>query len=129
MALPEDQLVNTKNSEEVLSSRLDKFRSENTDETTVLNFFDEQEIHPTVLNVETITPGKLVNAAIAKIGEPRNYGPSLEELREKKRIEEDQKAREMIIAEQDRIKREKEEHARHQKEVAEWVGYKFYFHV
>jgi adenylate kinase len=121
MALPEEQLVNTKNSEEALTARLDKFRTENTDEVTVLNFFDEQEIHPIVLKVESITPAKLVDFAIAKIGQPRNYGPTLEELREKKRLEEDQKARDMIVAEQERIKREKEEDARHQKEVAEWV--------
>ncbi|KAJ3068775.1 Adenylate kinase 7, partial [Quaeritorhiza haematococci] len=52
MSMPESAIANTKNSEEALTRRLEEYRATNTDETTVLNFFDEHEIHPVVISVD-----------------------------------------------------------------------------
>ncbi|KAJ1343669.1 hypothetical protein BSLG_001744 [Batrachochytrium salamandrivorans] len=53
MRLPEAVVSGTKNSEEALLKRLEEYRKINTDETTVLNYFDEQEIHPITLAAKT----------------------------------------------------------------------------
>ncbi|KAJ3197257.1 Adenylate kinase 7 [Irineochytrium annulatum] len=119
MNLPESA-VEPKNSEEALTRRLEEFRNTNTEENTVLNFFDEIEIHPLILSAETLAADDLLQAVIKHVGKPHNYGPSLEQLAEKKRIAEEQKAKEMAVAEEERQKREKEETERHAKAMSEW---------
>lgn len=47
MALPEAVVHGTHNTEEGFQRRLNDFRGINTDEDTVLNYFDELEVHPT----------------------------------------------------------------------------------
>ncbi len=49
MNLPESQVAGTRNEEEAFTQRLAAYRAANTEENTVLNFFDFQEIHPIVL--------------------------------------------------------------------------------
>lgn len=120
MNLPESSIANTKNSEEILLRRLEEFRLINTDENTVLNFFDEIEIHPITFNIESIKMEDFMKAVVVNIGKPHNYGPSREQLAEKRRIVEERKIREAILAEEDRKRREKEEIERHQKAVSEW---------
>ena len=44
--LPEIIVVGTHNTEEEFSRRLADYRAINTDEDTVLNYFDELEFHP-----------------------------------------------------------------------------------
>ena len=46
MNLPENVVAGTHNSEEGLQRRLLEFRTLNSDDETVLNYFDELEIHP-----------------------------------------------------------------------------------
>lgn len=46
MNLPESEVVGTHNTEEGLNRRLDAYRSANTEDDTVLNYFDELEFHP-----------------------------------------------------------------------------------
>ncbi len=46
MNLPESHVAGTHNTEEGLSRRLAEYRSLNTEDDTVLNFFDEYEVHP-----------------------------------------------------------------------------------
>ena len=46
MNLPESEVVGTHNSEEGLGRRLDAYRQQNTEDDTVLNYFDELEFHP-----------------------------------------------------------------------------------
>ena len=80
MKLPESAVAGTKNSEEALTKRLEEFRKNNTDENTVVNFFDEIEIHPILLNVEGADTADIVATIKKCIGHPRNYGPSPEEV-------------------------------------------------
>jgi len=46
MNLPESVVVGTHNTEDGLTRRLAEYRSVNTDDDTVLNYFDELELHP-----------------------------------------------------------------------------------
>ena len=46
MNLPESVVAATHNTEEGLNRRLAEYRSLNTEDDTVLNYFDEFEIHP-----------------------------------------------------------------------------------
>ncbi|ORY48290.1 P-loop containing nucleoside triphosphate hydrolase protein [Rhizoclosmatium globosum] len=120
MNLPESATVDTRNSEEALLHRLESFRASNTDETTVLNYFDELEIHPFTIAVTSNDYEPVMEAITKFIGKPHNYGPTLEQLEEKKRIAEEMKAKEMAIAAEEQKKREKEEEERQVKAVAEW---------
>jgi hypothetical protein len=52
-------------------------RERNTDENTPLQLFDEMEIHPLVICVETDTCPNMfptVYQCLEKLGKPRNYG-------------------------------------------------------
>lgn len=51
MNLPESEVVNTHNTEEGLVRRLEAYRNANTEEETVLNYFDELEIHPEEMGI------------------------------------------------------------------------------
>lgn len=46
MNLPEKVVVGTHNTEDGLIRRLAEYRAVNTDDDTVLNYFDELELHP-----------------------------------------------------------------------------------
>ena len=46
MNLPENVVFCTHNTEEGLQRRLTEYRSLNTEDETVLNYFDELEFHP-----------------------------------------------------------------------------------
>jgi adenylate kinase len=46
MELPESVVVGTHNTEEGLQRRLTEYRTINTDDDTVFNYFDELEFHP-----------------------------------------------------------------------------------
>lgn len=52
MNLPETQVVGTHNTEDGLMRRLDAYRSANTEDDTVLNYFDELEFHPEKMGKE-----------------------------------------------------------------------------
>ena len=46
MNLPENVVAGTHNTEEGLNRRLTLYREQNNEEDTILNYFDELEIHP-----------------------------------------------------------------------------------
>jgi len=71
--------------------RLEEFKSNNTEENTVLNYFDEFEVHPITLDIENKSIGYLMEKIINEIGRPHNYGPTPEEIAEKRRIAEENK--------------------------------------
>ncbi|RKP22033.1 hypothetical protein ROZALSC1DRAFT_26580, partial [Rozella allomycis CSF55] len=107
--------------EEHVNSSLEKYRLNNTDETTLLNFFDEREI--AVLNVEMSKYGSdtdIFNALKKFIGKAHNYGPTLDEIIEIRRKEEEEKSKMEEEAKKHKEKLEKEENERQSKAVAEW---------
>lgn len=105
MNLAENVVAGTKYAEDVLIKRLEEFRSQNKDENTVLNYFDEHEVHPLEIDIGSLltasnpaesTPttldgalDKVLEIIRAKVGDPRNYGPTFEQLAERKRQRDD----------------------------------------
>jgi hypothetical protein len=69
-----------------MNKRLEEFRKANTDELTVLNFFDELEIPPVTLQADVMEPEQIMKHITDEIGAPRNYGKSNEEIAEENRI-------------------------------------------
>lgn len=120
MKLPESVVAGTRNAEEALTHRLEEFRVNNTDDNTVLNYFDELEIHPFVVPVETSQTEKIFASMVKHVGKPHNFGPSPEKLAAKRLLEEQKLAKEQELQEIERVKREKEEDEKHLKDVEEW---------
>jgi len=89
MNLPETAVTGTHNTEEGLHRRLTDFRNTNTEDETVLNYFDELEIHPENLDItQDHTPlmRQTVERIIKIMGKERNYGPTPDELAELERL-------------------------------------------
>ncbi|XP_065055319.1 adenylate kinase 7-like [Rhopilema esculentum] len=90
MNLPESVVAGTHNTEEGLLRRLAEFRAVNTEDETVLNYYDELEIHPEHIDITVDTDENMketVEKIIKIMGSPRNYGPTPEELAEMERME------------------------------------------
>ena len=51
MNLPEAIVTGTHNTEDLFLKRLSEFRAINTDDQTVLNYFDELEVHPEHIDI------------------------------------------------------------------------------
>ncbi|KAI8897949.1 hypothetical protein BC833DRAFT_591684 [Globomyces pollinis-pini] len=120
MKLPESAVAGTKNSEEALTKRLEEYRKNNTDEATVLNYFDELEIGLVTLQTEIMDASTIFDQIQKELGTPRNYGPSPEQIANEKREAEIQRLKAEAIATEERKKREQEEFERHKKVTAEW---------
>ena len=120
MKLPESVVAGTRNAEEALTHRLEEFRVNNTDDTTVLNYFDELEIHPFIAPVENSQTEKVFATMVKHVGKPHNFGLSPEKLAAKHLLEEQKLAKEQELQEIERAKREKEEDEKHLKDVEEW---------
>ncbi len=94
------------------------FRQQNEDDITVLNYFDEQEIHPyhiselenhvlLTLTVQIVSKDveedlgpestKVMEAVKKMIGEPRNYGLTPEEKMEEERKHLEEKVKKVKI--------------------------------
>ncbi len=56
-----------------------------------MNYFDEFEVHAITLEVENKSVEYLMDKIINEVGKPHNYGPTPEEIAEKRRIEEEKK--------------------------------------
>ncbi|XP_067000043.2 adenylate kinase 7-like [Anabrus simplex] len=125
MAFPEAVVQGTHYTEEAMLRRLAEFRSNNTDENTVLNFFDEMEIHPQLIPVYENSKSAIqetFHRIITLIGEPRNYGPSLLEQEARAILEEEARK----IAEADELRKRQEfERKVHEEKLAkmeEWAS-------
>ncbi|CAH1792741.1 unnamed protein product [Owenia fusiformis] len=123
MNLPENVVAGTHNTEEGLSRRLALYREVNTEDETVLNYFDELEIHPEKMDIvkDASDMCKDTVEKIKKImGEPRNYGPTPEELEEMRRKEEEARLKKEAEEKAEREAREAEEAALRKNRQEEW---------
>ncbi len=108
MALPESEVAGTHNNEQGFVRRLKWFRENNTDDNTVLSFFDKNDALPAPLKVSIlpISPlyiyqnffvqaeeplSALLEQVIKYVGKPHNYGPTKEEIAEIERKEREAK--------------------------------------
>lgn len=89
MSMPENKIQGTHYTEEQMVRRVNEFRANNTEENTLLNIFDEIDIHPIVVNAETDDQDAILALLQHKIGDPKGYPPSAWEI-ELKRFEEEE---------------------------------------
>ncbi|KAI9140724.1 hypothetical protein BKA69DRAFT_1125458 [Paraphysoderma sedebokerense] len=145
MKLPESEVEGTKNSEEALLKRLEEYRAKSTEEAIVLNFFDELEIHPHSIDIESVlragndtsttggydginTKGLNANQLNERVlerikkfvGKPHNYGLSEEEIIKRKKTRDLEKAKTAEAAREAQERLEAEEMERQNKVMEEW---------
>eukprot|EP00053_Salpingoeca_punica_P023012 m.215936 g.215936 ORF g.215936 m.215936 type:complete len:681 (+) comp44039_c0_seq1:53-2095(+) len=120
MNLPEEQVEGTHNNEEEFNRRLSQYHNVNSEDNTVLNFFDVLEIHPKQIDV-TVGLGDVAWAAVkSTVGEPRSYGPSKEEREAQE--QEDLREKTLIAERNERVLREQQNQmqAISEKRQADW---------
>uniref|UniRef100_A0A8C0H7Y3 Adenylate kinase 7 n=2 Tax=Chelonoidis abingdonii TaxID=106734 RepID=A0A8C0H7Y3_CHEAB len=111
MNLPESVVAGTHYTQDRFLRTLSLFRELNTEDETVLNYFDELEIHPQFIDVAKFEDPEnrfIVKEIIKETGQPRNYGLTDEEKEELER-----KAAEARLA------KEAEENAEQERKEAE----------
>ncbi|XP_069493823.1 adenylate kinase 7 [Ambystoma mexicanum] len=104
--LPESVVAGTHYTQDRYSRNLALFRDLNTEDETVLNYFDELEIHPEHIDVETDDDAQyrtVLKQIVQSVGEPRNYGLTPEEM-----TKQEQKAAEDHLTQEARLKAEYE---------------------
>ncbi|KAM6201573.1 adenylate kinase 7 [Rhynchocyon petersi] len=88
MNLPENMVAGTHYSQDRFLRALSSYRDSNTEDETVLNYFDELEIHPIHIDVSKLEDAQnrlAVQQLIREIGAPRNYGLTAEERAQEER--------------------------------------------
>ncbi|NXB78390.1 KAD7 kinase, partial [Donacobius atricapilla] len=118
--LRESEVAGTHYTEDQFLQSLKHFRRLNTDDMTVLNYFDELEIHPQFIDIAVYEDSEnrlTVSKIIKEIGEPRNYGLTDEE----KKVLERQAAEERIVKEaQEKAEQECKEAKEREERAARW---------
>ena len=103
-----------------LIARIEQYRKLNNEETSVLSFFDEREVHPLTISTELNNPDQVFAAILKRVGKPHNYGPTEEQLAEMKQKQNEERRRQAALAAEEKAAREKEEAQRQAKAMAEW---------
>ncbi|XP_066550685.1 adenylate kinase 7 [Amia ocellicauda] len=118
--LPESVVAGTHNSQEQFLRRLTSFREVNVEDETVLNYFDELEIHPVHIDISSSDDTEctaVIDNMLKIVGKPQNYGPTTEEMEELDR----QGAEERLKREAaDRVDRERKEAEEASERMARW---------
>ncbi|XP_068451610.1 adenylate kinase 7 [Clinocottus analis] len=88
MMLPERLVWEHNYEQEHFLHRLSRFRGNNVEDETVVNFFDEQGI--AILHLEITSNAEpdclvLMQKVVEEVGKPRNYGPPRHEVEEEER--------------------------------------------
>jgi len=124
MNLPEEVVQGTHNTEEGFLRRLADFRANNQEDETVLNYFDELEIHPENMDItakETIEYLNTIEQVSSILGEARNYGPTPEEQEELERIAAEERLRKETEEQNIKQRKEAEEAAIMKQKQEEWL--------
>ncbi|NXG54267.1 KAD7 kinase, partial [Hemiprocne comata] len=118
--LPESMVAGTHYTQDEFLQSLNLFRELNTDDKTVLNYFDELEIHPLFIDVAKFEDPEnrfIVKVITKELGEPRSYGLTDEE----KEILERKAAEECLVKEaQEKAERERKEAEERAERMANW---------
>ncbi|XP_063992217.1 adenylate kinase 7-like [Diachasmimorpha longicaudata] len=79
--LPHSVIQTTHYDVESTMKRLEEYRRRNTENDTALRFFTENGLHPLIVDVEEESGGMhtIFHKCLETIGQPRNYGPAVEE--------------------------------------------------
>ncbi|NWX49825.1 KAD7 kinase, partial [Steatornis caripensis] len=120
MNLPETIVAGTHYTQDRFLQSLNLFRELNTDDKTVLNYFDELEIHPQFIDVAKFEDPEnrfIVKKIIKEIGEPRNYGLTDEE---KENLERKAAEERLIKEAQEKAEQEHKEAEERAERMANW---------
>ncbi|XP_055412193.1 adenylate kinase 7 isoform X4 [Bubalus kerabau] len=120
MNLPESIVTGTHYSQDRFLRALSNYRDVNTEDETVLNYFDELEIHPVHIDVGRLEDAQnrlAIKQLIKEVGEPRNYG-----LTDEEKAEEERKAAEERLAREamEEAEREHKEAVETAEKIARW---------
>ncbi|KAM9711086.1 adenylate kinase 7 isoform 4-T4 [Dama dama] len=120
MNLPESVVTGTHYSQDRFLRALSNYRDINTEDETVLNYFDELEIHPIHIDVGRLEDAQnrlAIKQLIKEVGEPRNYG-----LTDEEKAEEERKAAEERLAKEamEEAEREHKEAVETAEKIARW---------
>nr|XP_046149126.1 adenylate kinase 7a isoform X2 [Oncorhynchus gorbuscha] len=121
--LPESVAEKMHYSKDEYLTRLKKFRKANVEDATVLNYFDELEIHPEHIEVNNaVDPeyGAVMDKITRLVGRPRNYGPTLEEREEMERKSVEETAQRLVLETAEWNRREAETAAKMATQLEEW---------
>ncbi|KAF1374371.1 hypothetical protein PFLUV_G00228370 [Perca fluviatilis] len=120
MNLPERQVQEHNYNQEHFLRRLARYRENNAEDDTVVNYFDELDITPLCLEITSSNEPDcllLMQKIFDTVGKPRNYGPSSQEVEEVER----RKAEEKIRREaQEKAEEERREAAEAKYRAAHW---------
>eukprot|EP01147_Barroeca_monosierra_P006261 gene6261-7442_t len=119
-SLPQDEVEALKATETEFLERLQAYRDNNTEDNTVLNFFDFFEVHPQHFDGFSTTTEEMAKEIRCIIGQPHNYGPTPEEKEEMERLAVEIKARDVARAAQDLAAKEAIEQAKRKGAQAIW---------
>ncbi|XP_039248453.1 adenylate kinase 7-like isoform X2 [Styela clava] len=125
MNLPEELVQGTHNTEEGFLRRLHDFRQMNREDDTVLNYFDELEIHPEHINVsqfDDINYKAIMNKVKGWLKDPRNYGPTPEEKEAMERAAAEERLQQESEEREERERREAEEAELMKQRREEWMN-------
>ncbi|CAN0111111.1 unnamed protein product [Bubo scandiacus] len=118
--LPERIVAGTHYTQDRFLQSLNVFRELNTDDKTVLNYFDELEIHPQFIDVAKFEDPEnrfIVKEIIKEIGEPRNYGLT---DAEKENMERKAAEDRLLKEAQEKAERERKEAEERAERMANW---------
>ncbi|KAM9432425.1 adenylate kinase 7 isoform 1-T1 [Salvelinus alpinus] len=121
--LPESLVEGTSYSQEQFLRRLARFRESNVDDETVLNYFEELDIHPEHIEITSSDDQEylvVTERIIKSVGKPKNYGPSSQELEEEERRSADRRLRTEAQKRADTERRETEEAQQRAARWEEW---------
>ncbi|XP_078419446.1 adenylate kinase 7 isoform X2 [Cetorhinus maximus] len=118
--LPESVVVGTHYTQDRFMRHLAFYREQNVEDETLLNYFDEIEIHPIHIDVSQDNDAEntpVIDDIIKTVGSAKNYGPTHEELKELQRREADERLTREAAELTERERREAEEAA---EKIARW---------
>ncbi|ROJ78695.1 Adenylate kinase 7 [Anabarilius grahami] len=121
--LPETVVEGTSYTPEQFLHRLARFRERNVEDQTVLNYFEDLEIHPENLDITSNDDSEylLVTEKICKkIGKPKNYGLISEEVEEEEQRQAEQQLKEQAAQRAEAERREEEEAQQRDQRWGEW---------
>ncbi|KAK2878932.1 hypothetical protein Q8A67_019723 [Cirrhinus molitorella] len=121
--LPETVVEGTFYTPEQFLRRLANFRERNVEDETLLNYFEDLEIHPEHLEITSNDDNEyllIIEKICKKVGKPKNYGTILDEVEEEERRQAEQQLREQAEQRAEAKLREEEEAQQRDQRWGQW---------
>ncbi|XP_037652086.1 adenylate kinase 7 isoform X1 [Sebastes umbrosus] len=124
MNLPERLVQEHNYKQDHVLRRLARYRKNNTEDETVVNYFDELDITPLYLEITSSDEPDcllLMQKILDTVGRPRNYGPRSQEVEEEERRKAEEKMSREAQEEAEEERREAEEAEHRAARWEEWT--------